>query len=210
MSDPAGREIVGYRIDAEIGRGGRAVVHRATQLARQRTVALKVVPGDAAERARIVREGTAAAAIDHPHVLPVYDAGESGGHAFIAMRLVDGSSLEELARAPGGVEARRALAILRQVAEALDHLAGRGTAHGDVRAGGVLVGPGDHAYLAGAGTGAVEPLAPEQAAGAPATATADRYALAAMAMELLTGAPRRPRARAPAPRARIRRPAALR
>ncbi|MBJ7455136.1 MAG: protein kinase, partial [Thermoleophilia bacterium] len=137
MSDGAGREIEGYRIDAEIGRGARAVVHRATQLARQRTVALKVLPADAAERARLVRAGAGATGIDHPHVLPVYAVGEAGDRAFIAMKLVDGSTLEELVRAPGGIEARRALAILRQVADALDHLAARGAPHGDVRAGAV-------------------------------------------------------------------------
>ena len=190
MSDPAGREIEGYRIDAEIGRGGRAVVHRATQLARQRTVALKVLPADARTRARIVREVTAAAVIDHPHVLPVFEAGEDGERAFIAMKLVDGPSLGELIRAPGGIEARRALAILRQVAEALDHVAARGRAHGDVRPGNVLIGPGDHAYLSGAGLWAADPdgdagqLAPEGVRGA----AADRYALAAVAMEALTGA----------------------
>ena len=78
MSDPVGREIEGYRIDAEIGRGGRAVVHRATQLARQRTVALKVVTADAPTRARIVRAGATALGIDHPHVLQVYEVGEAG------------------------------------------------------------------------------------------------------------------------------------
>ncbi|MGD9695586.1 MAG: serine/threonine-protein kinase [Thermoleophilia bacterium] len=207
MSELVGRVIEGYRVEAELGRGGQAVVYRATQLSLQRTVALKVVSralsSDANFLERFTREGIAAASLDHPHVIPVFEAGEAEGVAFLAMKYVDGPSLDGLLREPGGVEVRRSLAILRQVAEALDYVSSRGMVHRDVKPANILLGPGDHAYLSDFGLikaisasrltgtgmwmGTFEYVAPEQIRGVDVTPAADRYALAALAFEALTG-----------------------
>jgi serine/threonine protein kinase len=208
MSDLIGRTLAGYRVEAELGRGGQAVVYRATQLSLQRQVALKVVaPGlglDPGFAERFRREGVSAARLDHPHVVPVYEAGESDGFAFLAMKLVDGPALDGLVRKEGLLPRPRALAILSQVAQALDYAASQGLVHRDVKPGNILVGPGDHAYLSdfgltkalesttaitrtGTWMGTLEYMAPEQVAGRAVTAAADRYALGVIAYELLTG-----------------------
>lgn len=204
-----GKTLEGYRIEAELGRGGQAVVYRATQIALQRQVALKVVSpglsGDADFMERFAREGVSAASLDHPHVIPVYEAGHSGDAAFLSMKFVDGPSLDDLIRRRGGVDPGRGLAILRQVADALDYAHSRGIVHRDVKPANILIGPGDHSYLsdfglaramdgtrltsAGVWLGTVEYVAPEQIRGAEVTAASDRYALAVVAYETLTGAP---------------------
>lgn len=203
-----GQTLEGYRIEAELGRGGQAVVYRATQIALQRQVALKVVSAalaaDAAFMERFAREGVSAASLDHPHVIPVYEAGRAGDVAFLAMKFVDGPSLDDLVRRGGGVAPGRGLAILRQVADALDYAHGRGIVHRDVKPANILIGPGDHAYLsdfglaramdgarltsAGVWMGTLEYVAPEQIRGGEVTAASDRYALAVVAYETLTGA----------------------
>ncbi len=206
-SDLTGRVVGGYRIDSELGRGGQAVVYRATQLSLQRTVALKVVTGqlsaDTSFLERFTREGIAAASLDHPHIIPVFEAGEADGVAYLAMKYIDGPSFDGLLRQQGGIEARRSLAILHQVAEALDYVAERDMVHRDVKPANVLLGPGDHAYLSdfglikamtgsrltgtGVWMGTLEYVAPEQIRGADVGPAADRYALAALAFEALTG-----------------------
>ncbi|MGE3141457.1 MAG: serine/threonine-protein kinase, partial [Thermoleophilia bacterium] len=142
-SDLTGRVVGGYRIDSELGRGGQAVVYRATQLSLQRTVALKVVTGqlsaDTSFLERFTREGIAAASLDHPHIIPVFEAGEADGVAYLAMKYIDGPSFDGLLRQPGGIEARRSLAILHQVAEALDYVAERDMVHRDVKPANVLL-----------------------------------------------------------------------
>jgi serine/threonine protein kinase len=208
MSDLIGRTLGGYRVEAELGRGGQAVVYRATQLSLQRQVALKVVvPGlglDPGFVERFRREGVSAARLDHPHVVPVYEAGESDGFAFLAMKMVDGPALDGLVREQGLLPRPRALALLSQVAQALDYAASQGLVHRDVKPANILVGPGDHVYLSdfgltkalesttaltrtGTWMGTLEYMAPEQVAGRAVTAAADRYALGVIAYELLTG-----------------------
>ncbi|MCC6830237.1 MAG: serine/threonine protein kinase [Thermoleophilia bacterium] len=207
MSDMIGRILEGYRIESELGRGGQAVVYRATQLALQRQVALKIVShqlsADPSFLERFKREGIAAANLDHPHVIPVYEAGEADGLAFLSMKFVDGPSLDGVIRSGQGLSAQRAMSILRQVAEALDYAHGTGLVHRDIKPANILLGPGDHAYLSdfgltraiegskltssGVWMGTLEYVAPEQIKGSALTAAADRYALAVVAYETLTG-----------------------
>jgi serine/threonine-protein kinase len=201
-----GRVLEGYRIEAELGRGGQAVVYRATQLALQRQVALKIVShqlsADPSFLERFKREGISAANLDHPHVIPVYEAGEADGLAFLSMKFIDGPSLDDVIRGGQGLTAQRAMTILRQVAEALDYAHGTGLVHRDIKPANILLGPGDHAYLSdfgltraiegskltssGVWMGTLEYVAPEQIRGSAITAAADRYALAVVAYEALT------------------------
>ena len=209
MSQMIGRVLAGFRIEAELGRGGQAVVYRATQLALQRQVALKVVSGqlsaDPSFQERFTREGISAASLDHPHVIPVYEAGDADGMAYLAMKFIDGPSLDDLIRAGEGLTPLRGMSILHQIAEALDYANGRGLVHRDIKPANILLGPGDHAYLSdfgltramdsskltssGVWMGTLEYVAPEQIWGSEVTAAADRYALAVVAYETLTGRP---------------------
>jgi tRNA A-37 threonylcarbamoyl transferase component Bud32 len=197
-----------YRIEAEIGRGGQAVVYRATQVDLDRQVALKVFDdgylqrSGAAERFR--REAIAAGRLEHPRIVPVYDAGEIGGRAYISMRLVPGDTLAERVARTGPLAPAEALAVLSDIAEALDFAHANGTVHRDVKPANILLEPGG-AWLSDFGLvrlddmpgltrrgdwlGTPEYVSPEQVEGDPATQSSDVYALAAVAFEALTGRP---------------------
>jgi hypothetical protein len=174
--------VTGYRRDGEIARSPRAVVYRATRVDRGRVVALKVLTpaawADLGRRERFRAARPAVVGADLPGVVPVLDADEAGGTGRLAMRLIDGAPLSRALGDPAGVEVRRTLAILRQVADALDGLAARGLAHGAVGEGAVLLAPGDRALL-------TPPLPP----GPGATPAGDRRALAALAAAALSGEP---------------------
>jgi serine/threonine protein kinase len=137
-----GTELAGYRIESLLGRGGMGVVYRARDLALDRNVALKLLAPELAEdvrfRERFLRESRLAASLDHPAIVPIYQAGEGEGQLFIAMRYVEGSDLRALL-AEGPLEPGRALAILSQVAAALDAAHRRGLVHRDVKPGNVLL-----------------------------------------------------------------------
>src|SRR4051794_12323124 len=100
-----GSEIAGYRIEACIGRGGMGVVYRALEIGLGRVVALKVIAPELVEddevRARFLREARAAAAIEHPHVIPIHAAGERDGIAYLAMRFIDADDLRARVRRTG-------------------------------------------------------------------------------------------------------------
>src|SRR6478752_10762641 len=118
-----GGTLAGYRVLELAGRGGTGEVYRARDEGLQRDVALKLLSpdfaADATFRARLVRESRLAASLDHPNVVPVYDAGEADGHVFIAMRFVDGTDLgDEIRR--GAMGAERVVAVAGQIAAALD------------------------------------------------------------------------------------------
>src|SRR5205823_13467102 len=120
----SGSELAGYRIESLLGRGGMGVVYRAHDLALDRHVALKLLApefaGDVRFRERFLRESRLAASLDHPAIIPIYDAGEVAGQLYIAMRLVEGTDLKRLLAESGPLEPGRALGLLEQVAEALD------------------------------------------------------------------------------------------
>lgn len=199
----------GYRVEEVAGRGGMGVVYRATQLALDRTVALKLIVPELAENAdfreRFKRESHLAASIEHPHVIPVYEAGESGEHLFISMRYIDGSDLRKLI-GTGSLTPDRAVAIVNQIAAALDAAHRRGLVHRDVKPANILIANdgGEHAYLTDFGltkrttsaggltatgqfVGTADYTAPEQIMGEPTDARTDVYALGCVLYHALTG-----------------------
>ncbi|MFE6280861.1 serine/threonine-protein kinase [Streptomyces sp. NPDC057877] len=215
-SDLIGRQIAGYRIEEEIGHGGMAVVYRARDLRLERTVALKLLAPELARnvtfRLRFTRESRVAAAIDHPHIVPVFEAGETDGVLYIAMRYVPGSDLRHLLDRAGPLPPGTALRIATQVASALDAAHEHGLVHRDVKPGNVLVARGtdsdhpEHVYLTDFGltkkslsltgftrvgqfVGTLDYIAPEQISGRPVDGRCDVYALACVVHELLTGHP---------------------
>jgi WD40 repeat protein len=211
-----GARIAGYLIQEKIGRGGMAVVFRAYDERLDRTVALKILEpslaADEAFRQRFIRESRAAAAVDDPHIIPVFEAGEADGVLFIAMRYVPGGDVLELAGEDGRLPAGRAAEITAQAASALDAAHARGLVHRDVKPANMLVDPGDeagdrqdHVYLSDFGLskwslqntgltdtgmflGTVDFSAPEQIEGKQVDGRADQYSLACAAFQLLTGA----------------------
>jgi serine/threonine-protein kinase len=218
-----GSRIAGYRLEERIGAGGMAVIFRAHDERLGRAVALKVLsPGlaqDEAFRQRFIRESRAAATVDDPHIIPVFEAGEASGVLFIAMRYVPGGDAGSLLRREGPLPPARVAAIISPVASALDAAHAAGLVHRDIKPSNMLmdVRPGrpDHVYLSdfglskaamgatgltGAGQflGTVDYIAPEQIEGKPVDGRVDQYALACAAFELLTGVPPFRRDSAPA------------
>jgi CheY-like chemotaxis protein len=151
---PIGAIFAGHRIDAVAGRGGMGVVYRATDLALDRSVALKLIASSHARdpvfRARFERECRIAAAIDHPHVVPVLHAGAEHGRLYVTMRFVDGSDLHTLLRTEERLVPARAAELVTQVASGLDEAHARRLVHRDVKPGNVLIGRRagrEHAFL---------------------------------------------------------------
>jgi hypothetical protein len=203
-----GDVFAGYRITGVAGRGGMGVVYRAEQLDLERPVALKLIAAHLAAdedfRERFVRETRAAAAIDHPNVIPVYSAGQEHGRLYLAMRFVEGDDLRTIVRREGPLTPARAASVIAQIAGALDAAHARGLIHRDIKPANVLI-DGDHAYLtdfgltkrvggettmtgSGRWVGTLGYVAPEQIRGAPVDARADVYALGCLLFYLLTGA----------------------
>ena len=200
--------VIGYELGELIGRGGMGVVYRATDVKLQRPVALKLIVPELAEdarfRKRFIDESRLAASLDHASVVPIYEAGEQDGQLFLAMRYVDGSDLRTLLERDGPLTLERTLALLGQIASALDAAHRSGLVHRDVKPANVLVDDDDHAYLTDFGVskqlggvttdtgrlvGSLDYLAPEQIAGERVDSRSDQYALACVLYECLTGTP---------------------
>ncbi|MFJ8596267.1 serine/threonine-protein kinase [Streptomyces sp. NPDC093598] len=215
-SELIGQQIAGYRIEQEIGRGGMAVVYRARDLRLERTVALKLLAPELARndtfRRRFTHESRAAAAIDHPHIVPVFEAGETDGVLYIAMRYVAGSDLRHLLDREGPMPPVTAVRVAAQVASALDAAHDHGLVHRDVKPGNILVSRGtdsdhpEHVYLTDFGltkkslsltgfttvgqfVGTLDYVAPEQISGKPVDARCDVYGFACVVFETLAGHP---------------------
>ncbi len=211
-----GSRLAGYRLDEEIGRGGMAVVYRAWDSRLDRPVAIKVLAPelarDEAFRQRFIRESRTAAAVDHPNIIPIFEAGEANGVLFIAMRFVQGPNVQALVETGGPLPVARACHIITQVAAALEAAHSHGLVHRDVKPGNILLdaaGGGDHpghAYLCDFGLskralsvsaltstgqflGTLDYIAPEQIEARAVDGRTDEYALACSAFTMLTGQP---------------------
>jgi tRNA A-37 threonylcarbamoyl transferase component Bud32 len=201
-----GRTLAGYRLDGELGRGATATVYAATELAEARRVAVKVLDPElraqAAIRARFREAALLQRSLRHDHVLEVLEVVVAADHVFVATPLVDGTLADQLESGSLGID--RALALLHQVADALDFAHSAGVVHGDVKPRNVLVDDGDTALLAdfglavavsnvasaaAASPGTIGYSAPERLRGEPPTASADVYSLACVLFECLAGTP---------------------
>jgi DNA-binding beta-propeller fold protein YncE len=201
-----GSTVAGYRIDAPLARGGMGVVYRATHLGLERPVALKVIARELADREgfreRFLRESRLAARLDHPSVVPIFDSREVDGELIVAMRLIAGGDLCKQIEREGPLDPASAVALLGQVADALDAAHAAGIVHRDVKPHNVLV-EGDRAFLSDFGlakalgesgalsgasvVGTAEYMSPEQWRGEQVGPAADVYSLGCVLYESLTG-----------------------
>ncbi len=215
-SDLTGRQIAGYRVERMIGHGGMAVVYCAKDLRLDRTVALKLIAPERARddtfRRRFTHESRVAARIDHPHIVPIFEAGETEGILYIAMRYVPGLDLRGMLDRDGPLPLATALRIAAQVASALDAAHDHDLVHRDVKPGNILIAAGtdsdhpEHVYLtdfgltkkslslsgfttAGEFVGTLDYMAPEQITGRPVDGRCDLYSLACVVYETLAGGP---------------------
>jgi serine/threonine-protein kinase len=211
-----GTTVAGYRIERLLGRGGMSVVYLAEDLRLGRRVALKLLAPELAAddrfRERFLRESRVAASLDHSNVIPIYEAGESDGLLYIAMRYVEGTELKAVIREQGAFAPAVALELAGQAASALDLAHSRGLVHRDVKPGNILLadeggrGRPRHVYLSDFGltkqatsesgltdtgqfVGTAEYIAPEQIEHGDVGAWSDVYALACVLFECLTGEP---------------------
>ncbi|WP_251064751.1 serine/threonine-protein kinase [Streptomyces sp. ISL-44] len=211
-----GKQIAGYRVERMLGRGGMAVVYCAKDLRLDRTVALKLIAPERARdetfRRRFTHESRVAASIDHPHIVPIFEAGETDGVLYIAMRYVAGLDMRALLDRDGPLPVATALRIAAQVASALDAAHEHDLVHRDVKPGNILVAAGtdsehpEHIYLTDFGltkkslaltgftttgefVGTLDYMAPEQISGRPVDGRCDLYSLACVVYESLAGGP---------------------
>ena len=214
MTEPlvpgVGETFGAYTIESLLDRGGMGAVYLAMHSRLERKVALKVIAPELADdedfRARFLRESQLAASLDHPNVIPIYDADEIDGVLYLAMRYVGGPSLQALIRERGSLSPGDALRIAEQIGGALDAAHQAGLVHRDLKPANILLAePGDHAYLCdfglakrtsskgltrtGSFLGTVDYCSPEQIQGKPLDGRADVYSLGCVLFHCLVGRP---------------------
>jgi CheY-like chemotaxis protein len=203
-----GTVIAGYRIEERIGHGGMGVVYRAEHINLQRRAAIKIIAPDLAEsagfRERFTREARIAAALQHPNIVTVYDAGEVDGLLYLAMQYIQGEDLAAVLMRDGRLRPYRAIDVCRQVASALDAAHAMGLIHRDVKPANVLIEgrtafltdfgltkrlDGTHAQITRVGdvVGTIHYVAPEQIEGRKVSARSDVYSLGCLLYHCLSG-----------------------
>jgi eukaryotic-like serine/threonine-protein kinase len=198
-----------YEMDQTLGEGGMARVYRGTDRVLGRTVAIKVLSGkyagDESFVTRFRREAQAAAGLNHPHVVSVFDTGDDGDRHYIVMEYVEGETLKDILRSEGRLPSQRAVAIGADVATALETAHEKGLVHRDVKPGNVMLdregrvkvmdfgiaraAADDTLTQTGLVLGTASYLSPEQAQGLPVDARSDVYSLGCVLYEMLTGRP---------------------
>jgi serine/threonine protein kinase len=205
-----GTTFAGYEVESVVGAGGIGILYRARQLRLDRPVALKLVESEVARdpvvRERLRREARMVAALDHPNVVPLYEAGEEDGSVYIVTRWVEGIELGTLIHDQGPLSPERAARTAAQIGAALEVAHEQGLVHRDVKPSNVILTPEDHAYLTDFGLakraetapgltgadrmlGTVDYVAPEQIEGSDPDARGDIYSLGCVLYESLSGEP---------------------
>src|SRR3954471_3066535 len=210
MSEPTSREgtMFGhYRLLRLLGKGGMGEVYEAEDTVKDRVVALKLLPEsvshDPVFRKRLQREAHSAGRLQEPHVVPIHDYGEIDGLLYVDMRMINGTDLRKMLKRLGPIAPARAVAIVRQVASALDAAHEAGVIHRDVKPENILITPDDFVYLVdfgianaatyekltelGTAVGTYAYMAPERFTNDEVTYRADIYALTCVLHECLTG-----------------------
>lgn len=198
-----------YHLKRLLGRGGMGEVYEAEHTVKEWTVAVKLMTAEFSKdpvfRERMKREARIAGRLQEPHVVPIHDYGEVDGQMFLEMRLVEGTDLDSVLKRFGPLTPPRAVAIITQIASALDAAHADGVMHRDVKPQNILITRDDFAYLVdfgiasattdekltqlGTAVGTWKYMAPERFSNDEVTYRADIYALACVLHECLTGAP---------------------
>ena len=213
MSDTQGSRVGStfgpYQLKRLLGRGGMGEVYEAEHTVKEWTVAVKLMTAEFSKdpvfRERMKREARIAGRLQEPHVVPIHDYGEIDGQMYLEMRLVEGTDLDSVLKRFGPLTPPRAVAILTQIASALDAAHAAGVMHRDIKPPNVLVTRDDFAYLVdfgiasattdekltqlGTAVGTWKYMAPERFSNEEVTYRADIYALACVLYECLTGGP---------------------
>lgn len=204
-----GDTLAGYRLEALLGEGAMGYVFRATRSADGLEVALKVVKdalvSDETHRRRFLHEARAAGAVEHPNLVGVVDAGEVEGRQYLAMRYLDGTTLEQRIKDRTVLGVQETLQLAEEIGGALDALHAAGLVHRDVKTSNILIDSEGVAALTDFGLakgkgytlltapggilGTLDYMSPERIRGEAGTPAGDVYALGCVVVEALTGKP---------------------